>query len=877
MVEQPHGTVTLVFTDIEGSTLLLRELGREVYREALSEHRRIVREAFAGQGGYEVNCEGDAFFYAFQSAVAALAAVEKAMRGLESGPIRVRVGVHTGRPGLDPPKYVGMDVHEAARIMAAGHGGQVLLSKTTRDLVPVEAKDLGEHRLKDLTDPVWLYQLGDEQFPPLRSLNNTNLPTPATPFLGREPELDEADRLLAGCRLLTVSGPGGAGKTRFAIELASRQLPRFTNGVFWVPLAALRDPTLVVEAIAQTLGARDGLAAHIGARRMLLLVDNLEQVIAAAPQLSELLSACPQLSLLVTSRELLRVRGEVEFALPPLSGGEAVDLFCARGRCRPDATVAELCRRLEGLPLAIELAAVRLPVLTSRQLLDRLGQRLDLLRGGRDAGPRQQTLRATIQWSYDLLTEQEARVFRRLGVFAGGCTLETAEQTCGADLDTLQALVEKSLVRHTEDRFRMLETIREFALEQLEGEAGAARAAYFDWLQGLAERAGCELEGPGQHEWLDRLQEEHANIREVMTLALDAEEGEVALRILVALDRYWWVHPGEAMGWFERGLELRDRVSPALAAHALRVGGTTAWFFGEPRLTSARCREGLAIFEGLGDESGMAKMYSRIAPPLMVDGRLDEAADMLDKAVELHRRLGPEQELAITLQLVGGLNRERGDLARARAMLEEAIELGRRVGDVHATNGALLILADVDAEAGDADRSVGHIHEALQIAWAHRALIDVAMCFAGLARATGAQGDTQNAAMFWGAAERLDEELGPTQFRSGKSQWESELAPAVLADEEALAAGRTLTTAEAVAIALRTESASGVPQGPAPSQCQNSVARARQTSMGARAQGDHLNHSLSSKRRSDSSASPRPTPSRAPRLRAPGSEDPGNR
>jgi predicted ATPase len=774
-----------------------------------------VRGAFVARHGYEVDYEGDAFFYAFSSPIDALRAVEQAMRGLEGGPIRIRVGVHTGEPGLDPPKYVGLDVHQAARIMSVGHGGQVLLSKATRDLFDVEATDLGEHRLKDIAEPVWLFQLGVGEFPPLRSLNNTNLPTPASSFLGREPELDEADQLLASCRLLTVSGPGGAGKTRFAIELASRQLARFPNGVFWVPLAALRDPTLVVETIAQILGARDGLAAHIGTRRMLLLVDNLEQVIAVASELSELLSACPRLSLLVTSRELLRVQGEVEFALPPLANDEAIELFYIRGRCRPDATVGELCRRLEGLPLAIELAAARLPVLTLGQLLERIGQRLDLLRGGRDADPRQRTLRATIQWSYDLLSEREARLFRRICVFAGGCTLETAQQTCGADLDALQALVEKSLLRHTGDRFWMLETIREFALQQLEteGEAIAARGAYCDWLQKLAEEAGHELEGPGQHAWLERLHEEHANIREVVTLTLDTEEAELALRILTALDRYWFVRPSEAMGWFERALRFIDRVPPGLAAHALRVGGTTAWFFGQPKLTLARCREGLAIFEDLDDETGIAKMYSRIAPPLMIDGRLDEAADMLDKAVELHRRLGQEQELAMALGLSAGISLMRGNLKPAAELYEESIELSRRLGDLQAACAALDSLAEVTIEMGDPQRGIDFARESLEIAWAERDLSVVAFCFGRLATAGSRLGDVRGAARFWGAAERLDEELGQSQFRSEKRQLEAKLAPAVLADEEGLAAGRTLTTAEAVEVALLTAAATTAPQG----------------------------------------------------------------
>ncbi|TMC49625.1 MAG: tetratricopeptide repeat protein, partial [Chloroflexi bacterium] len=642
------------------------------------------------------------------------------------------------------------------------------------------------------------------EFPPLKSLNNTNLPTPASSFLGREEELDEANTLLDGCRLLTVSGPGGTGKTRFAIELAARQLPRFPNGVFWVLLAAVRDPTLVVETIAQTLGARNGLTEHIGERQMLLLIDNFEQVIESAPQLSALLADCPRLSLLVTSRELLRVQGEVDFALPPLASGEAVELFCARARCEPNTVIEELCRRLEGLPLAIELAAARMPVFTPGQLLERLGQRLDLLRGGRDADPRQQTLRATIQWSYDLLSEDEASLFRRLAVFAGGCTLEVAEEAAGASVDVLQPLVEKSLVRHTDGRFWMLETIREFALDQLEaeGETIAVRSAYCAWMMRLADAAGLELEGPKQGEWLNRLHDEHANIREVVTLALEAEDGELALGILTALDRYWFVRPGEAMGWFERGLALLDSVPPALAAHALRVAGTTAWFYGDPQLTLARCREGLAIFEQLGHESGMAKMYSRIAPPLMLDGQFDEAAELLEKAVDLHRRLGQEQELAIALGLVGGLSYDRGDLTEAARLLEEAIALGRKVGDLSMVTNALYNLADLNIETGDIERGIGLAQESLEIAWAQRNLMDVAVCFSTLAHARSAQDDARLAATLWGAAERLDEELGPTQFRSEKHNEEAKLSPGVLADAEGIASGRGLMTAEAVELAL---------------------------------------------------------------------------
>jgi predicted ATPase/class 3 adenylate cyclase len=707
-----------------------------------------------------------------------------------------------------------LDVHLAARVMSVGHGGQVLVTRAARDRAEAELVDLGEHRLKDIPDPVWLYQLGKGEFPPLKSLNNTNLPTPASSFLGREPELEEAGHLLAGCRLLTVSGPGGAGKTRFAIELASRQLPRFPNGVFWVPLAALRDPALVVETIAQTLGSRNGLAEHIGDREMLLVVDNLEQVITSASQLSGLLSACSQLSLVVTSRELLRVQGEVEFPLPPLATSEAAELFCERARCRPDATIDQLCDRLEGLPLAVELAAARMRVLTPEQLLERLGQRLDLFQGGRDVDLRQRTLRTTIQWSYDLLTEDEAALFRRLAVLAGGCTLEAAEDVTAAEPNVLQGLVEKSLVRHTDGRFWMLETIREFALDGLEArdELVPARAAYFDWMVRLAEQAGRELEGRGQDEWLGRLHDEHANIQEVVTLAFEEEEAEIVLRILVALDRYWFIRPGEAMGWFERALGLLDRVSPVLAAHALRVAGTTAWFYGSPELTLARCRQGLAIFEQIGDESGISLMYSRIAPPLVeVEGKLDEAADLLDKAIAVHRRLGQRQELAIALSLIGTVEYDRGNLAGARERYEESIALGREVGDLHMTTRFLLMLGALLIEQGDFEAGVGHMQEALRIAWAQRNLIDVGMNLGALAEACSAQGDIRRAATLWGAVERLDAELGPTQFRSEMERERAELVDAVLANQEGLATGRALTTAEAVEFALHLEPVSTSP------------------------------------------------------------------
>ncbi len=504
----PTGTVTFLFTDVEGSTRLLQQHGTG-YADLLAEHRRVLREAFSSHDGVEVDTQGDAFFVAFPRAADAVAAAGEAREALHAGLVRVRMGLHTGEPLKTDEGYVGMDVHRAARIAAAAHGGQIVLSETTRRLLESDAsiRDLGEHRLKDLVHAERLYQLGDGDFPPLRTLDATNLPVASSPLVGREREIEELVAMLSnGTRLLTLTGPGGTGKTRLALQVAAELVGTQRDGVFWVPLVGLSDPELLDSEVAQTIGAPDDLTGFLRGRQLLLLLDNFEHLLDAAPAVSTVLGAGTGVRLLVTSRAPLRVAGEQEYRLEPLPASDAVTLFVERARAvgrelTPDPTVDAICRRLDGLPLAVELAAARTKLLAPERLLERLDSALPILTGGaRDAPERQRTLRATIEWSYDLLDPASRELFARLSVFSGTFPLEAAEEVCGADLDGLATLVDSSLVKPVgDDRFLMLDTIAEYARERLEDigaeEFRSRHAGYF-----AADRGGgvpASLRGRG--------------------------------------------------------------------------------------------------------------------------------------------------------------------------------------------------------------------------------------------------------------------------------------------------------------------------------------------------------------------------------------------
>jgi predicted ATPase len=679
MRELPSGTVTFLFTDIEGSTRLLHELG-EGYARALAQHRRMLREACRAHGGVEVDTQGDAFFYAFASAPEALDAAAAAQAGFGAGPVQVRMGVHTGTPELTDEGYVGLDVHLGARIAAAGHGGQVLLSDAARELVDAEVSDLGEHRLKDFVEPVWIFQLGQERHPPLKTISNTNLPRPASAFIGRERERAEVVSLLRdGARLLTLTGTGGSGKTRLAIEAAAELVPEVKNGVFWVGLAALRDPGLVVVTVAQELGAKTGLAQHIGDRELLLLLDNLEQVVASAPELASLVEACPNLQLLVTSRELLRVRGEVEYAVLPLADPDAVELFCSRAVLAPDDAVEGLCRRLDNLPLAIELAAARASVLSPRQLLERISQRLDLLRGGRDAEARQQTLRATIAWSYDLLAEDEQRVFARLAVFAGSFDLEAAEHVCDANVDTLQALVDRSLLRVTrERRFFFLETIRQYAAEARAGEPRRHLAYFAEAAELLAPR----LRALSDSAVLGEIAQDLPNFRTAFATATELPDDARAFGIGHALCVYFIVRGprAEGLAWLEHGLQTGagDIVARASAA---RYASELCRYEGRLDDAAEYARRSASLFREAADLAGEAVALREQGVVAHVQGAHGEAQAYLARAGELYREADDTDGHLTVRTFLAALLLDTGDFAGAANEVQSALELAGEDGE----------------------------------------------------------------------------------------------------------------------------------------------------------------------------------------------------
>ena len=732
----------MLFSDIEGSTALLSRLG-DRYGQALSDHRALMRAAFAAWHGREISTEGDSFFVVFGSAVDAVACALAAQRALAGhdwpggDAVRVRMGLHSGEPTRYEDGYIGMDVHRAARIAATAHGGQVVLSGVTLQLASplptgISVRDLGFHRLKDITAAERIWQLAGPglraDFPPLKSLGTqTSLPLPATPLVGRDEDLERLHAILARpeVRLVTLTGPGGVGKTRLALAAAAALDHAFPHGVFFVALAAVGDTEVMWKTLAGDLDVDgDGPAAvleHLRDRRMLLVLDNLEQLAGAGEVAATLLAAAPHLVLLATSRGPLHVPGEHEFPVPPLEVPRAADmatvtdsaavrLFAQQaGMVRPAfgitednaADVAAICRRLDGLPLAIELAAARVRLLAPKALLARLGQTLGLAAAGAGRPLRQQTLRNTIGWSYDLLAPDLAGVFRRMSVFTGGCDLDaladvavTGDDPAGSDpLELVAELADVSLITLTEGadgepRLGMLETIREYALERLEqdDDADGTRRRHAEHYAGVAEQALAQVDGPGQLAALDRLEAEHDNLRAALGWSLEAPaadpagQGErtlIGLRLVQALIAFWYQHGHATEGrrWLQRAMDVAS------------TGG------GAPL---AKVAHGLGI---LMDQQGEP----------------DAALRLFERSLVIWRELGDREQQARELNSLGIVHRHLGDVDTGRALLEEAVALNRELGDKYRLGDSLANLGQVESAAGRLDRATEVLREALAV------------------------------------------------------------------------------------------------------------------------------------------------------------------
>lgn len=819
----PTGTVTFLFTDVEGSTRLLHELGPARYAEALAEHRRILREAVSAHGGVEVDTQGDAFFIAFPTSAGAAAAAQVALDRLADGSIRVRMGLHTGVPTATGEGYVGLDVHRGVRIAALAHGEQIVVSPTTAALLDsYPLRDLGQHRLKDFEGAVRLYQLGRREFPPLRTPGSVELPNPPTRFLGREQELFDAVSLVyeRDPRVLTILGPGGTGKTRFAIELARLLAEEADGGTVFLPLAPLRDVELVLTAVGDRLGAAapdaKAIAARVGEQRTHVVCDNVEHLLpAAARALAGLVAQVPTLRLFTTSREALRIQGEAEFDLPPLVKDEAVALFCERARAvGPDIdateTVGELCERLDRLPLALELAAARTKLLAPEQLLERLGDRLDALKGTRDAEERHATLRTTIAWSYDLLDEDEQRLFARLSVFQGGCTLETAEAVCDAELDTLASLLDKSLLRRRtgrlgEERYWMLETIKEFATERLEesGQAEPIRRRHAERMLEIARSAHLRSEDVAIGEQRpDRVLAELDDVREALEWALVADvmlAAELFARLEMLLVT---TAPAERLRWAKALLAVDASLPPELWARVLRTGGAVLFLSGEPELGEERCEQALALFRELGDDYNAVELQARFvvysAPRMDPDEvrRLVAEVRALDASVQ-HPHVEPQM-----LSTLANVAERQNNLEEARALYQQAIDAAVATGFLNWELWQLTALLDLELVGGMTEAVGATGRRALVLA---RQLHDLRLTLrtlTGLAVVAARKGDLDAAGRLWGM---VLEELPRAAVQRPEVFYELASPIADLTDDRFLAAvevGRSSTIEEAVALAL---------------------------------------------------------------------------
>jgi predicted ATPase/DNA-binding SARP family transcriptional activator len=854
----PRGTVTLVFADVEGSTRLVYALGGERYREVRSRARTLVRASAAAHHGHEVDWAGDGAFLAFEQAREAVAAAIELQRALASEAwgseeaVRMRIGVHTGEPDVTEEGYVGIDVHLAARICAAGHGGQVVVSRRTKELVAegdgLAFRPLGSHRLRDVETPQPLFQLVapglEESFPPLNTLAGATLPALHHRLVGRSRDLEELQALVnhPNVRLVTITGPGGAGKSRIALEVAAAAAVE--RPVHLVGLAPISDPELVPAGIASAFGVRETpgrslietLAETLAHTRALLFLDNFEHLAPAAPYLAELLQRTPDLGVLTTSRKPLRLTGEHVFPLKPLGVDEAAtllsELAAARGVVlREDAlpAVHAICRRLDGLPLAVELVAARLVVLPPAHILRALDEGMGLdMEGPIDLPERQRTLRATIDWSLDLLTDSQRELLCAIAVFAGGCNLEDARAVSRSEhtfLVDLEALVGWSLLRsdvsHIDVRLSMLQTVRENALARLaeEGALEELRRRHAERFLELAATAEAELAGPAQGESLDRIELELDNIRSALDWCFSSGRVEEALQAISALERFWRAHGhiSEARRWLSLGLGLASEIADEVRADALWTAarqataqsdwaaavppleealalfrqqgrnrelvfalselGFIALRRNDPERATALCEEALAIARSLGDTRASSGVMNILADVARATGDYERAIALSEEALALRRELGDPLLVADSIYHLGLAAFAGGDFDRAEQAFEESLTRVRGLGEEVFTAAALCMVGTVALLRDDLPRAADSLHESLVIYARFEDRRSTAECLCAFAGLEAATGRTEDAARLFGTADAL---RGESPLEYGEPLIESRFVPTLV-------------------------------------------------------------------------------------------------
>jgi len=866
----PTGTVTFLFTDIEGSTQLMQELG-ESYVQAQVIHHEILRAAFTSSDGRELRTEGDSFFCVFESALDACSAAAQAQREFATQswprdePIRVRIGLHTGEAPLVGNEYIGIDVHHAARVAAAAHGGQVVVSDTTRSLVETSLpqglglRDLGLHRLKDLARPERLFQLViagvPDQFPALRTLDSTpnNLPTQLTSFVGREEQVAEAKRLLEGTHLLTLTGPGGIGKTRLSLQIAAEAVQGFPDGVYFVPLSAVRDPDLIPSVIAQAIGISvagnrlpfDAVIDHLRDKTVLLVLDNFEQLLPeGAPVVAQIIQASPGLKVVASSRAVLHVYGEQELGVEPLripdlkalpslaalSQYEAVRLFIDRAvAAKHDfrvtnenaPAIAGICERVDGLPLAIELAAARVKLFNPQALLARLETSVSILgAGARDLPSRQQTLKGAIAWSYDLLQDPLKRLFSRFSVFARGANIEEAEAVCGPAtelgvdvLTGLDELADQSLLRRLPDlvepRLLMLQVIREFASERLEetGESGAVRDGHAAAYLALAVAAAPHLFGAQQRQWLDRLELDQDNFRAAFDWSMSRGDALRALRLGAALWRFWQMraHLREGRARLDAILAMpATHDHPLDRARALEAAGGVAYWQGDMDACQTYYDECLALTRANGDAREIANaLYNDSFPGSVTKRDIPKGRTLLEEALPIFRQLGDEHGIANCLWALGQVYYSSGDFAAAVAPTEEAITVYERLGDRFGTGWALFVRSTIALKMNESAVARPRSLQALKIFAAADDVTGIVLVLDQLSEVARRDGDRLRAARLAGAsaAHEVSSGAGLGTVVGVREGWRTDEALSE-AEVAARAEGHAMTVEQAVAYAF---------------------------------------------------------------------------